>query len=557
MRYAENNQISHRQLYRQMLLSFLAPFLLCLPREGRLLGKPGILGILAGALILTLYSFFLRRLTPWYADPVKMLGEIPGRILGIFFMGYVILAAAYLLSLMAEIVPSVLVTGIPGEVIAFFAALVCSMGSHKGMQRRGRMAEVSGGLVLGVVFLLLFLCVGQSRISYLKEMIAASSLAGKDIMRSLYGFLCAFSGISLLPFVLKEVEKRSTVGRPIVLGIFTLGGSLIGMLVLLPAVLGWQRLKGEAYPVLPLLAGADLPGNVLARFDVLWMAFLLYSLLFAVGSLFHYGNQIMGRAGLGTGRWWMPALVYVISIIEVKGKGIQDIFGSYLGYVFVPGVILVQAGMVIYGNQKRQKKAAAACILFISVFLLGGCAAIEPEKRMYPLALGVDSYGEETELIYGMPDLPQATGQEKQEEDKNQKVIPISGKDFYEIEDIYNRSQEKYLDMSHLQVILIGDQILENGRWQKLLAYLDQDPFVGENVYLFRTESPKDVLAWDSGGTSVGEYLTGLLENRLPERQKKGVTLRQVYHQWYQDGTMAELPVIRLENEEIQVYLKE
>ena len=65
------------------------------------------------------------------------------------------------------------------------------------------------------------------------------------------------------------------------------------------------------------------------------------------------------------------------------------------------------------------------------------------------------------------------------------------------------------------------------------------------------------MLAWDSGGTSVGEYLTGLLENRLPERQKKGVTLRQVYHQWYQDGTMAELPVIRLENEEIQVYLKE
>ncbi len=104
----------------------------------------------------------------------------------------------------------------------------------------------------------------------------------------------------------------------------------------------------------------------------------------------------------------------MISITEVKGKGIQDIFGSYLGYVFVPGVILVQAGMVIYGNKKRQKKAAAACILFISVFLLGGCAAIEPEKRMYPLALGVDSYGEETELIYGMPDLPQATGQEKQ-----------------------------------------------------------------------------------------------------------------------------------------------
>lgn len=558
MKYAENNQISHRQLYRQMILSFLAPFFLCLPGEGRLLGKTGILGIAVGIVILTVYSFFLRRLTPWYADPVKMLGQISGRILGIFFMSYVILTSAYLLSLMAEIVPSVLVRGIPGEVIVFFAALVCSMGSHKGMQRRGRMAEVSGGLVLGAVFLLLILCVGQSRISYLKEMTEASVLTGKDTIKSIYGFLCAFSGISLLPFVLKEVEKRSTVGRPVVLGILTLGGSLIGMLFLLPAVLGWQRLKSQSYPVLPLLAGADLPGNVLARFDVLWMAFLLYSLLFAAGSLFHYGNQIMARAGLGTGRWWMPVLVYLISITEVKGWGIQAVFWRYLEFVFVPGVILVQAAMVLYGNKKRQKKAAAAAgIFFTAAFVLGGCAAIEPEKRMYPLALGVDSYGEETELIYGMPDLPQATGQQKQEEDKKQKILPIRGKDFYEIENIYNRSQEKYLDMSHLQVIVIGNSLLENGRWQTFLEYLDQEPFVGENVYLFRTETPKDVLAWDSGGTSIGEYLTGLLENRLPDRQKKGVTLRQVYHQWYQEGTMEELPVIRLENEELQVYLKE
>ena len=30
MRFAENNRISHRQLYRQMILEFLAPFILCM-----------------------------------------------------------------------------------------------------------------------------------------------------------------------------------------------------------------------------------------------------------------------------------------------------------------------------------------------------------------------------------------------------------------------------------------------------------------------------------------------------------------------------------------------
>ena len=86
-------------------------------------------------------------------------------------------------------------------------------------------------------------------------------------------------------------------------GILTLGGILIGMELLLPAVLGYDRVAAESYPVLPLLAGADLPGNVLARFDILWMGFLLYSLLFAIGSLLYYGNQIIGKSHPGRGRF--------------------------------------------------------------------------------------------------------------------------------------------------------------------------------------------------------------------------------------------------------------
>lgn len=92
------------------------------------------------------------------------------------------------------------------------------------------------------------------------------------------------------------------------------------MELLLPAVLGYDRVAAESYPVLPLLAGADLPGNVLARFDILWMGFLLYSLLFAIGSLLYYGNQIIGKSHSGTGRFWLPALVFLISLLEEEEK---------------------------------------------------------------------------------------------------------------------------------------------------------------------------------------------------------------------------------------------
>lgn len=553
MDYADNNRISHRQLYRQMVLAFLAPTLLCLPGRGQILGAAGIIGTMLAGVFLILYSFFLRRLVPWYSDPVKMLGPIAGRLTGLFFLSYVILANGYLLSLTGKLVPSVLVTGIPGTVIIFFTVFICSFGTCKGMQRRGRMAEVSGGVLLGGILLMLLLCMGQIRIAYLKEMPVLFS--GQDTLKSFYGVLCAFSGIALLPFMLRDVEKRSTVGKTVVVGILTLAGLLAGILFLLPAVLGWDRLQQESYPVLPLLAGADLPGNVLARFDVLWMGFLLYSLLFAVGSLFHYGHQILIRSHMGKGRWWLPAAVFAAAVINTDGKGIEAVFGLYLGYVFVPGLILIQGGMLLNRKKKRQKKVIG-CLCVAFLLFLSGCAAIEPEKRMYPLALGVNTSEEGFSLIYGTPDLPKATGQEKEEEEKESSVLSVTGRDFVQIREKYDQSQEKYLDMSHIQVILMGNQLVESGRWTEFLTYLDQDPFVGENVYVFQTENPSAVLAWDSGGTSIGEYLTGLLENRLPDQQKKGMTLRQVYHQWYKNGTLPALPAILLENEEIRVYLE-
>lgn len=556
MRYAENNQISHRQLFRQIFLAFLAPVLLCLPGDSVFQGKSAILGAGAGLVLLGVYGFWMGHFTPWFGDPVKALGKIPGRLLGMFFLSYVIFTGAWLLELMGRLVPYALVTGIPGTVIIFLAVAVCSVGTTGGMQRRGRAAEVTGGVVLAGMALMLILCLGQSRGAYFREMAELSSVTGEGAWKSFYGILCAFSGISLLLFAMKDVERRNTAGKAVLLGIFTVGGVLLGTIVLLPGVLGWKRLKAEAYPVLPLLAGADLPGNVLARFDVLWMGFLLYSLLFAVGSLFHYGHQILGKIRIRGGVWWLPAAVYLLAVAKLPGQGIRQLYGAYLGYVFVPGLILIQASMMLYKNKKRQKRAAA-CILFTAVLTVSGCAAIEPEKRMFPLALGAAETEEGVELIYGMPDLPQATGQEKQEDGKNVSVLPIAGKDFSEIEKKYDRSQEKYLDMSHLQVILVGTSLLESGKAQEFLEYLKEEPFVGENVYLFRTPDPLAVLSWDKSGTSVGEYLTGLLENRLPEKQKEGVTLRQVYHRWYQDGTLEELPLILLEQGELQVYLQE
>ena len=63
-------------------------------------------------------------------------------------------------------------------------------------------------------------------------------------------------------------------------------------------------------------------------------------------------------------------------------------------------------------------------------------------------------------------------------------------------------------------------------------GYLKQEEHIGEDVYVFRTDMLGDVFQWKGAReSSIGEYLQGIQENRTSGQQKKGVTLREVYHQ--------------------------
>ena len=67
MKFAENNRISHRQLYRQMILTFLAPFLVCLPGKNGIQGMNGFWSVVLAVAVLILYVFILLRVTSGYS----------------------------------------------------------------------------------------------------------------------------------------------------------------------------------------------------------------------------------------------------------------------------------------------------------------------------------------------------------------------------------------------------------------------------------------------------------------------------------------------------------
>ena len=146
MKYAENNRISHRQLYHQIILSFLAPLLICIPGYNGEQGLSGAVGIMAAVLILLLYVFFLMRNFLLLCRSCKNNGKAERQPVGKLFLIYLIMTGVYILSLIEQIVPVWAVSGIATGWLIFWAVVVCAYGADHGMQRRGRMAGVSGGI---------------------------------------------------------------------------------------------------------------------------------------------------------------------------------------------------------------------------------------------------------------------------------------------------------------------------------------------------------------------------------------------------------------------------
>lgn len=200
------------------------------------------------------------------------------------------------------------------------------------------------------------------------------------------------------------------------------------------------------------------------------------------------------------------------------------------------------------------RKGIASVLVFILLVQLGGCSGIEPEKRRYPLAMGVDWSEGNFQVYYGMPDLPAATGQEKQEEGGDTSVLSFSGADMEEIQKIYEQSQDKYLDLGHLEVLVLGPGLIQGEHWEDFLAYIKKIPLIGEDMYVFQGESVDKLMNLNQTlGISLGEYLTGIYENRLKGQEDKGVTLKEVYFNWYEKGRLPKLPQLKEEEGKLKV----
>ena len=365
--------------------------------------------------------------------------------------------------------------------------------------------------------------------------------------------------LALLPFLFASVQKKhQSVILPVMRSVWKTGLLVIAGSMALLGVFGQRGTAAAQDPLLLLMAGTRVPGGFFARFDILWMALLLLGLLFTLGSLLFYVSLVGEKTGL-----WRPwnfyvrigaaLLVWLLSCAKNEWSIQPGYFPFFFGITVLLGFF-----------QKRIKRLRLVCLVFGSMMLLSSCGAVEPEKRLYPLALAFDyaveedavpENGKKTETAggkwrvwYAPANLAVVTGQGKEEQEEGTDEDPASlffeAETLEEIRQQYDSIGEYDLDTGHVQAIVFSDALLgKKGRMEELLNHLKQDRTLGHNAYLFHAETP-ELLMKQNGKQmeSVGEYLCGIYDNRV--KRKEAVTLAELYYAWENTRRLPWIPCV-------------
>lgn len=546
--FADNARISHRQLFRQIILGLIGIYTLAIPVFPEVSGRQGMLCLLTAMAVYLLFCIYFIRIKTVMQNPRRYMGKILGSVFVFLYMSWLWLMGVYLLLMTARITDRFLIEGSVYWIVIVLAGIVTYLGSHQGLERRGRMAEVCFPVFLFILAGMLCLGILRMKSYYLGEL---GDLTLQGWLKGSYQVFCAFLPFTFLPVALGNVKKPGETGKVMRGALFLVTGILMLCLLLLQGSFGIGGYEHRQYPMVEFMAGIRIPGDFLERVDIFWVAAVMFSMLFALGGVFFYNHELLVRTDMEKGAPFLATGVVAAALICEKAQVSPELFWKITGWFYGPLflLLLIYAG---FAGKKKSVFVKGAAIL-LCMLPLSGCG-VSLENRAFPLSMSADYKDGSFELIYGIPGLGEITGQGKNQEEQPQ-AISYQGATPKEAEEAFNRNQKNYLDMGHMKIILLGKDLLENeDALFEFLNYLEEKPSVAGNIYVFSCEDVKALMSFDTqGGESVGDYLTGILENNLEGKPKNAVTLQDLYNRWHRKEQLPQLLEAELVNKRPQI----
>lgn len=379
--FADNQRISGIQMERQFFLTYLGPVMLWI--APKFPGRYGIFSMLAGALFLCIWVFFLMRQSHIFHYPEKYWGKYMRWVIWLIYESYLILTGGWLAAATGNILQEYMIQGISGWLIVLLVVVTAWAGNAT-MQARGRFAQTVWPIVGGIVFLMLLFAAFQGQGGYGQEIQVQQMMENGDGLeiletstwnreavvqtgKQVVWYLSCMLGTVFLPFIRMEYgsneKSADQTGVP-----FKIIGKIVlwtgTVILLLWTIYGKAGAEMLEYPVLDMMAGVRIPGGFIRRMDMIFLTVILCSLLFALSSILFYSKYIFCRFGgkPEAGIWGnAPAAILCFILGSARRNGwslIQDYMGI-VSCIYLPLFLTLTCCNALlrrrfYGKQKNQ-----------------------------------------------------------------------------------------------------------------------------------------------------------------------------------------------------------
>lgn len=304
--FAGNGKISPYQVSCLLFVDWVGKLLLLLPRiRGPLAGWDFIAAVALGGIWTFLYLVLLTRLSARIQGSFtgflrERLGKYPAYLAGALFLLYLLINLTYLARTVGRICRLFLLPEVSETWIAVCALAAGAATAFGDSQKRGRTAEF---LFYPVAIALAVMLAASAGSVSVRHFAPAGDVHTLQILYRSGAVFAGFSGVTLILYEMPHTnwagrKKLAALGRGFCVTFLFLLAAFLAVL----GVLGRGSLLRLPWPVLTLMSSASVPGGFLQRWDAVFLAFLLFSLLLACGTSSHYMKRVLSELRPGKNR---------------------------------------------------------------------------------------------------------------------------------------------------------------------------------------------------------------------------------------------------------------
>ncbi len=494
-----NDKISTRQFQILTILNILGTSLMLLPKAVGLYAMEDsslsvIIGILLGltSTILICFSVKKQPYKNFYELVKNMFGKQLGFLISLSLIFTIIIITGINVKIFGEVFADVMLPTTPTPIISIAILLICMYGASKGLEARGRLAEIIIYFVFIFLILAVFFMVGNFDYNNFLPIMKNSYI---DTFKGGLVVFFGLSGIIYIYLVYPFVDNKKQFTKSAVSAVSVIGLIMLVIVIITQGTFGINAVNSMNWPLLELISSVETNGSFVERQDALVISFWIFIIFASINAGIYYSSFLMHCINPK-----IKIKYYMLgTVIIILGESMLSLGEEYLIYLLLFFMVVLPLFITL-----SVKKVGVNSIILLLLISQSGCQdKISLENRSFPLTIGIDKIEDEFHLTYSIPLSIQPSESKKVTKESTGKTLEIAIKNM-------DKNSAKKIDYKHVKSIIFGKDFLNDEDMMKeVLKKINESPLNNKTLILGSDLTSKEVIkSQESTEEVLGQYIS-------------------------------------------------